>query len=654
MSRIIIALLMIFIACDEPSAAKRLVQLRDLYQIQYLSEPEISPDGKWASYTVSRYTERNNSSISEIWRVTLDGKISEPLMFSKDADYSMAKWSPDGRWLAYLSDAGEDGTNQLWLLSTDTNTPQQLTYFNGEVTDYSWAPDSHQIAFVAQESSNSYNEPIVVDQFQFKIDGIGYLHQKLQKLYIIRLTDKEITQLTNGDHDEYLPAWSPDGKYIAYVSRRGKDADRHFNDDIFLIEPHKTAEEKQLTHFLGSDMNPDYDSKLSWSPDSKNLAYIRSNEHQWIYYSPTQLATINIDTGKESIPVPIDKWVFKPTWSKDGSSIYVLIEESRNTYLNQVNPSTGQIKKLTSGLRVDSEYSLNQNKLVVLTSDDTHPSELYSVSPLFKQITFQNKELLETVQFKEVEDIEFKSTDGTVIQGLLIKPEEYIAGKPVSGFIFLHGGPVWQFSHEFNFETQWLAANGYAVIEPNPRGSSGRGFQFSKAIFADWGNLDVKDILAAADYAVSIGVVDPNRLGVGGWSYGGILTDYVIASDNRFKAAISGAGNANFLSSYGVDQYSPEYELELGKPWKNKDLYFKLSYPFFNADKIKTPTLFLCGQLDVNVPCAGSEQLYQALKSLNIPAELVIYPNEYHTIEKPSFIIDKLRRYAIWLEKYLH
>lgn len=653
MKRIVLALLIYVVAWDELIAAKRLPQLRDLYEIQYVTEPKISPNGKWVAYTVSRYTERNNSSISEIWKASLDGNTDVVFLNSKDANYSIPKWSPDGRWLAYISDAGEDGNDQLWIISLDTESPRQLTYFDGDVSDYSWSPDSKSIAFAAQRSSDNVNEPIVIDKFQFKSDGIGYLNHKLQHIYTINLNEKKYTQLTNGDNDDYLPAWSPDGKYVAYVSKRGNDADRHFNYDIFLVEPKSYSKEKQLTHFEGSDMDPDCGSYLSWSPDSKKIAYVRSNAHQWLYYAPNQLATVDIETGKEQIVAPLDKWYYKPTWSSDGKSIYALIEDSRNTYLNQIIVSTGEIKKLTSGHRTDTDYSVNTNQLVLLSSDETHPSELYLLKPSLTQLTHQNKELLEQVQFAPSEDIEFKSTDGTLIQGLLTKPVDYKAGTKAPGFLYLHGGPVYQFSHEFDFEMQWIVANGYVVIAPNPRGSSGRGFNFAKAIYADWGNLDVRDVLAAADYAVSLGVVAPDRLGVGGWSYGGILTNYVIASDTRFKAAISGAGSANVLSGYGIDQYSPEYELELETPWVNKELYIKLSYPFLHADKIKTPTLFMCGQLDANVPCAGSEQMYQALKSLNVPTLLVVYPNEYHTIESPEFIIDQFRRYVSWLDKYL-
>jgi dipeptidyl aminopeptidase/acylaminoacyl peptidase len=253
-----------------------------------------------------------------------------------------------------------------------------------------------------------------------------------------------------------------------------------------------------------------------------------------------------------------------------------------------------------------------------------------------------------------LEDIGFKSSDGTLIEGLLLKPAHYKSGTQYPAILNLHGGPVYQFSHEFNFDWQWLAAQGYAIIAPNPRGSSGRGYEFARAIYADWGNLDVKDVLAAVDYVIQKGIADPQKLAVGGWSYGSMLTNYVIASTQRFKAAISGAGTGNILGNYGVDQYTLEYESELGKPWLNPQIYMKLSYPLMKANQIKTPTLFMCANLDFNMPCIGSEQLYQALKSQNIPTELVIYPDQYHSLDRPDFQMDCLQRFKDWMDFYLN
>jgi dipeptidyl aminopeptidase/acylaminoacyl peptidase len=252
------------------------------------------------------------------------------------------------------------------------------------------------------------------------------------------------------------------------------------------------------------------------------------------------------------------------------------------------------------------------------------------------------------------EGIEFKSSDGTEVHGLLTRPADFKAGSPVPMVLFIHGGPNGQDEHSFEFLRQWLATKGYAELNVNYRGSSGRGQDYAKAIAGDWGDLEVKDLLAGVDKAVAMGVADPNRLAITGWSYGGILTDYTTASTDRFKAAISGAGVAAPMSFYGVDQYILQYDNELQPPWKNLQLYLKLSYPFLEIDKrIHTPMLFMGGTADMNVPLIGGEQMYEALKSLNRPTELVVYPDQFHGFTRPSYIRDRYERWLAWWNKYL-
>ena len=210
-----------------------------------------------------------------------------------------------------------------------------------------------------------------------------------------------------------------------------------------------------------------------------------------------------------------------------------------------------------------------------------------------------------------------------------------------------------QDEYSFRFERHFLAARGFVVLAVNYRGGSGRGSAYQKAIFADWGNKEVQDLLGAADEAVRMGVADPDRLGIGGWSYGGILTNYVIARDSRFKAAVSGASSSLQLAMYGTDEYVLQYESELGPPWKSADLWIRLSYPFFHADRIKTPTLFMGGTRDFNVPVAGAEQMYQALRSLGVETGLVIYPDQRHELGPLSYQRDRLERYAAWFSRFL-
>jgi dipeptidyl aminopeptidase/acylaminoacyl peptidase len=292
-------------------------------------------------------------------------------------------------------------------------------------------------------------------------------------------------------------------------------------------------------------------------------------------------------------------------------------------------------------------------RAVVLGGDDSHPYELSAVEKKGLRALTSHNAWLAAKRLAKVEDIAFRSADGTLIEGFVVKPPDYQPGRRYPTIMRLHGGPAYQFSHEFMPDWQAYAAAGFVVVAPNPRGSSGRGFDFSRAIYADWGHKDVEDVLAAVDYAVAEGIADPQRLGVGGRSYGGILTNYVIASDTRFKAAVSGAGASNMFGMYGHDEYSREYELELGTPWKNPEAYARVSYPFLHADRIRTATLFYCAGEDFNVPCLGAEQMYQALRSQEVPTQLVIYPGENHDIKVPSHLRDRLERLIGWYSRFL-
>jgi dipeptidyl aminopeptidase/acylaminoacyl peptidase len=270
-----------------------------------------------------------------------------------------------------------------------------------------------------------------------------------------------------------------------------------------------------------------------------------------------------------------------------------------------------------------------------------------------RRLSRQNDEWLRGVQLATTEDFTSTSKDGTVVNSLVVKPAAFDPNRRYPLLLRIHGGPNGQDQHSFNYEREVFAANGYVVLAVNYRGSNGRGNAFQKAIFADWGGKEVVDLLGAMDAIQKQPWVDSARLGIGGWSYGGISTNYTIAQDTRFRAAISGAGSSNQLSMYGSDQYITQYEQEIGPPWKTPDLWIKISYPFFKADRIKTPTLFLVGQNDFNVPLAGSEQMYQALRSLGVDTQLVIYPNQFHGISIPSYRVDRMQRYLDWYGKYL-
>jgi len=301
-----------------------------------------------------------------------------------------------------------------------------------------------------------------------------------------------------------------------------------------------------------------------------------------------------------------------------------------------VRVAGGPIELQESGGRTVSEFDLAPGgKIVVLATDSQHPAEVFAVEKGgLRPLTNQNGPFLDEVKLAKVEETRFSSSDGTEIHGFFFLPPDSRPGARLPALLRLHGGPQSQYTNAFSFELQLFAANGYAVIAPNPRGSTGRGTEYCRAIYADWGHRDVQDDLAAVDDAVAKGIADPERLGVGGWSYGGISTNYVIAG-------------------YGTDEYIRDYENELGVPWKNPDTWTRLSYPFLHADKIRTPTLFLCGEKDFNVPLPNSEVMYQSLRSLGVPTELVIYPGQYHGLTKPTYLLDRYRRYIDWYAKWI-
>ena len=633
----------------------------DLARLADVAEPDFSVDGEYLVYSVTTSNVGEDTRQSDLWRVRYDGRDRVQLTHTPTHDESRPLWSPDGRSIAFLSDrGGEDAKTQVWLMPASGGDARRLTDFPEGVEDFAWAPGGKRLAVIAWDPERPPGTakprnppPVVTDRYWFKQDETGYLGARRKHLYVVDFATGKSELLTPGDHDEQLPAWSPDGRYIAYVTKRGADPDRHLNFDIYLVEPRAGAEERRLTSFAGADLDPEWETRPAWSPDGKRIAYLQGGEDKWVYYSPYQLAVIDVATGEATLPAPIDRCFSKPRWRRDGRSIYALIEQSRVTHLSRVALGSGRVTALTVGPRFDVDFALAADRIVVLGGDDHHPYELFAVeSGGLRPLTAHN-EWLKGKRLAAVEDISFKSADGTGVEGFLVKPLDYEPGHRYPTILRIHGGPVYQFSHEFMMDWQAYAASGYVVVAANPRGSSGRGFDFSRAIYADWGDRDVLDVLAAVDHVVALSVADPARLGVGGRSYGGILTNYVIASDQRFKAAVSGAGSSNVLGLYGHDQYVREYDLELGVPWRNQQTWERLSYPFLHADRIVTPTLFYCAEKDFNVPCLGAEQMYQALRTRDVPTRLVMYPGESHALSVPSYLRDRLERVIGWYDRFL-
>jgi len=655
-------------AVAQTSGTQKLT-VEDIYRLREVSDPHISPDGAWVAYTVSAPDTAEDKNSSDVWMASWDGTRNIRLTSSKASEHA-PRWSPDGRYLTFLSDRDDAReVDQIWLLDRTGGEADRITDLPGGISDYAWSPDSKRLALIASDpdpdSSASHADtslkttprPIVLNRFQFKEDETGYLDRRRDHLYLFDLASREATILTPGQYGELWPAWSPDGRSIAFVSKRRAEFDRTNNWDLYVVDTRAGSTPRQLTTFEGPDMDPQWGGRApAWSPDGKYLAYVQGGPLKLIYYAGQRIAVVSASGGSPRVLTSnLDRNALSPVWSADGSSIRFLLEDDRVTHVATVPAGGGPVQRLTRGRSFVSDLSFGPDgKMAVLSSTPSMPAELFALEgSALRRLSHQNDAWLRGIRLAPVEEISFQSRDGTLINGFLVRPLDYKAGARVPAVLKIHGGPVYQFSNEFDLEWQLLAAQGLAVVAANPRGSSGRGEKFAAAIYADWGNKDSEDVLAAVDHAVTAGVADPDRLGVGGWSYGGILTNQVIARDRRFKAAISGAGQSNALAGYGTDQYVREYESELGTPWANPEVYRRVSFPFFHADRIMTPTLFLCGEKDFNVPLLNSEQMYQALKSLGRETELVIYPGEFHEIRTPSYKKDRQQRYLMWYKRYL-
>jgi dipeptidyl aminopeptidase/acylaminoacyl peptidase len=637
----------------------RLLTVDDLFAIKTVGEPRISPDGQWVAYTVTQMDAKTDTADTDVWMAPLDGGAAVRLTTSEKAE-SRPRWSPDGRYLAFLSSRDGEKT-QVWLLPRAGGEAFRLTDYKGGVSSFEWSPDGSRLAVVAADpdpdeappgqagAGAKAPKPIVVTRLQFKRDGVGYLTDRRDHVYVFDVEKRTSVQITSGPYDDRSPVWSPDGRTIAFVSNRTPEPDANQNTDLFVVAAEAGAAPRALTTWPGEDTSP------AFTPDGRALVYVQGGDPKDVWYDTNDVAVVSVEGGPPRLLAPaLDRNVSDPTPSPDGRFVYFTLEDAGNVHLARVALAGGAVERVVAGERDIVAFDVGpKGELVVLESQPQYPPEVFAVRDgRLSRVTHVNDELLAGLRVAPVERFRAKSRDGTLIDAFLTRPPGLAPGTRVPTLLRIHGGPVSQFSTRFNFEWQLFAAHGYAVVGANPRGSSGRGREFSRAIFADWGNKDFEDVMAAVDQAIAMGVADPERLGVGGWSYGGILTNYVITKTNRFKAAISGASEVNYTANYGHDHYQRQWEAELGLPWRNVDLWVKLS-PFFQVERITTPTLVMCGQQDWNVPLQNSEQLYQALRRLGRETQLVIYPGQSHSIRRPSYQKDRYERYLAWYDKYL-
>jgi dipeptidyl aminopeptidase/acylaminoacyl peptidase len=661
-----------------PSPAPHPITLNDLFRFHDVGSPEVSPDGQWVAYTVATTEEKEDKRITDLWMVSWDGKQDIRLTWKGDVsddedpeelDSSSApRWSPDGQYLSFTADRSGHGKGaQVWVMDRRGGEAHQLTDIKGDLESYAWSPDSKTLLLAItpedptdadkkddkDDKEKDKPKPIQIDRYHFKQDVEGYLKDNVYtQLFLWDVATKKLDKLTTDTKfDEGNGVWSPDGTKIAYVSNHDADPDRSINTDIFVVDAKPKSTPRKLTDYDGPD-----EGRIQWSPDSKWIAFLRGDPLKLWQYSEDQLGIVAADGSAPAriLTASLDRAVSGPIFTADGKSIDVVVEDDRNEYPATVDIATGKVHREISDPGTAMSLSVHGGHAALVWTTDATPGEVYAFEDgKLRELTHHNDALMAELQLSTTRDIDAVTADGTQVHGLITLPPGTQPGAKPPMLLFIHGGPNGQDAHQFTVQRQLFAAHGYAVLNVNYRGSSGRGSAFQKAIAADWGNHEVQDLLASVDEAVKEGDADPDKLAVGGWSYGGILTDFTIASTNRFKAASSGAGMGNPLVLYGIDEYILQYDNELGPPWKNTQKYIDIGYPFFHADRIHTPTLYMGGTSDFNVPLNGGEQMYQALKSLNVPSELIVYPGQFHGFTKPSFIKDRYERWFAWYDHYV-
>lgn len=635
--------------------------------LQRLAEPEISPDGRWVVYAVRTADVGKDKYLTDLWLAASAGS-APPRRLSFAGDVAGKPHWQGSEAIVFLAARGSEDEQkkgpQLWRLPLAGGEAERLSDVKGGVEDYALSPDGRRAALVVMDPEPDPEQaegwrrktarPIVIDRFHFKQDREGYLDGRQKHLWLLDLGSRKAQSLTQGEFGESAPAWSPDGRQLAFLSNRAAERDRTEATGLFVMATEPGAPARAL-----ATLTTDDEAHPAWSPDGRLIALPTGDDPKWSAYQQMRVGLYDAASGAARIlATGLDRsWQPQLAWTPDGAAVVGVVDDDGHSQLARVAVADGGVQRLSGAGTAGHASVARDGRIAYLAGTWAQPAELQVLDPgatAARTLSTHHEGWRRGVAVSELREFSTKSADGVEVHGLLALPPQ--ARLPLPTVLLIHGGPNGQDTQELSSRSalrERLAAAGYAVLLVNYRGSSGRGQAFQRAIFGDWGHLEVQDLHAAVDWAIKRGIADPARLGVGGWSYGGLLTDYLIASDTRFKAAVSGAGSGNQLGMFGTDQYAVQYEREMGPPWLQRERWLKVSYPFFRADHIKTPTLFLGGEKDFNVPIAGGEQMYQALKILGVPTQLVVYPGQFHGLSLPSYQRDWETRFIDWMDRYL-
>lgn len=623
----------------------RFISLDDYGSIQVPYSPRISSDGRRVSYLHD----------DRVFLVSTEGSESRPITSSATAAWGN-RWSADGDSIYFLSDR-DDGVQIYKLSIDDSGEATQLTHFTHGVSSINFSPDETRVLLrisdndLREVATDAEPQPFVITRRHFKRDaGDGYIVDGDSKhLYIYDIDDREMEQVTSGSFEEAEGAWSPDGESIVFASNREEEPDAGYRSDLWLVATDPAEQGQALVRLTDSD-HPKR-SPL-FSPDGRQIAYLTAKAG---VYGVTQIAVIPAAGGEPKIITSdLDRQITSFEYSHNGTWIYLTYHNAGAVSLARVRTSGNRIETLIDGDQVVRSFDVAESGDVVVAANNRNDaSNIYTLRRRkLTRLTDLNREFFDAHELGNKTKVSFESAVGISIDTFITTPPDYQPGHAYPAILNIHGGPQGQFAWGFNFSTQVFASNGYVVIEPNPRGSTGRGEEFLGAIYRAWGVTDYDDVVAAMDFAVAQGLADPARLAVTGYSYGGYLTNVVISQTTRFKAAASGAGHSLIEANVGHDIYQRWYLWELGFPWENREKY-DVHSPLLRAGNVKTPTLFLGGRIDWNVPILNAELFYQALKVQGVDSQLVVYPGVHHGGWPEAFEKDYLVRVIDWFDHYI-
>ena len=670
--------LVIVLLATLADAAGRPITASDLLSMERLSEPQLSPDGTRAVYTVAVPDLQGNRLARNIWLVSLTtGEARALTTTGRDGG---ARWSPDGRRIAFISQ--REGSSQLYVMNVEAPAkPTRLTQLSGGADNIVWSPDGQTIAFTSEVypdckddgCNKARDEAREKSPVKTRIyDALLYRHWtswsegKRIHLFVVGSSGGAARDLLPGAQYDVPPiqregphpiAFAPDNRTICFTAITGRVEATTTNGDLFEIDATASgAMPKRLT------TNPGFDGAPAYSPDGRTILY-RSQAREGYESDKWRLMVLDRSSGRQtSLTDNFDRSVEDVRWSTDGQSIYFNAED-KGAMPVFVMPATGGMPRPVTAGMFDGEFDLAADALIVARSNVASPPELYQVNRtngVATALTRHNAARLSALDLPRPETFAFAGAGGTEINGILVRPPSLDAGRKYPVVMLLHGGPQTQFGNTWSYRwnAELFASPGYVVVMINRRGSTGAGQKFTDDITGDWGGKPLEDLMKGLDFVLQkYSFTDPQRVAAAGASYGGYMIDWMASqSKGRFRALVSHAGVYNLASMYGSTEelWFPEHDFN-GTPWTNPKAYQEMSPSSFAGEfgKYKTPTLVICGEQDYRVPYTQSLEFYTALQRQEVPSKLIVFPDEGHWILKPQNSLVWYREVLGWLGQHL-